>query len=258
MKYITIQTKRFASLNKLTMFDKAALLDVIINYAQNGEGPGDDVAPIIQVFFDPIKDDMNHYEENYKTKCEINRLKAQKRWHGDMPQDAAACHGMPQDAKDKREKRKDKREGVINNSNTAIAVCESGEDPAFFSDDYYKSEEYIVGFFDEWWNLYDKKVGRQAALKVWRNMSNIERTDCVLAAEKYVASTPEKRFRKDPATYLKGKCWKDEIIPTAHNSQGTPQKTEEELRNERNAEVANYVFGVIDDLNKKGGNNEPS
>ena len=66
--------------------------------------------------------------------------------------------------------------------------------------------------FGVWWNLYDKKVGRDSSLKKWARMTDTERRQCISATSAYVSATPDKAYRKNPTTYLNGKCWNDEII----------------------------------------------
>jgi hypothetical protein len=46
----------------------------------------------------------------------------------------------------------------------------------------------------------------------WKKMTGAEHFDCIAATPAYVESTPDKAYRKDPLTYLNGKCWNDEII----------------------------------------------
>ena len=77
--------------------------------------------------------------------------------------------------------------------------------------------------FEYWWTLYDKKRGREKCLQKWQRLTESDRTACINATPAYVASTPDKQFRKDPLTYLNQKAWNDEIInrnavtqPTLH------------------------------------------
>lgn len=66
--------------------------------------------------------------------------------------------------------------------------------------------------FDHWWNLYDKKVGREKAQKLWAKLSNRDKMACLEYTPLYVSATSEKRFRKNPETFLRNKSWNDEII----------------------------------------------
>lgn len=80
--------------------------------------------------------------------------------------------------------------------------------------------------FNHWWSLYDKKRGREKCMQKWIKMSATEQFACIKATPAYVASTPDKAYRKDPLTYLNGKCWNDEIIM----KNGTDKSTSEEQR----------------------------
>ncbi len=74
-------------------------------------------------------------------------------------------------------------------------------------------EQYgLVPTFDIFWEEYQKKVGKVAAEKWWNKLSAKEKQDCMEAVPLYVASTPEKQFRKDPERYLRHKAFYDEII----------------------------------------------
>ena len=72
--------------------------------------------------------------------------------------------------------------------------------------------------FEDFWNLYDKKVGEKGKLeKKWKALKDSERTAAMDHIPKYKLSQPDKQYRKHPATYLNNKSWADEII----NSNGT-------------------------------------
>ena len=97
----------------------------------------------------------------------------------------------------------------------SIVIVDTDKIPEFVSEDKQ---------FDYWWNMYDKKRGREKCLKKWLNLTSAERYACAAATPMYVASTPDKQYRKDPLTYLNGKCWNDEII----NRNGTNQPTKQQ------------------------------
>ena len=74
-------------------------------------------------------------------------------------------------------------------------------------------EEGLNISFEDFWNLYDKKVGdRQKLIKKWGNLKDEERELAVKHISKYKIAQPDKKFRKDPQTYLNNKSWNDEII----------------------------------------------
>ena len=68
--------------------------------------------------------------------------------------------------------------------------------------------------FENFWSAYDKKVDRPATLKAWnRAKIDFEALQSVLkAVAAYVVATPDKKYRKNPATWLNGRCWNDEIV----------------------------------------------
>jgi len=81
--------------------------------------------------------------------------------------------------------------------------------------------------FERWWKLYDKKVGDKKKLLVkWGKIPKREK-DAVFGHTKlYVEATPDKKFRKDPQTYLNNKSWNDEIIDNGKNNRTINDETE--------------------------------
>lgn len=76
-------------------------------------------------------------------------------------------------------------------------------------DNIIKIEVYPT--FDDFWELYDYKTGKNNAIKKW---SNIKQSDKDLIMEyipKYKLSN-EKKYRKHPTTFLNNESWNDEII----------------------------------------------
>lgn len=67
--------------------------------------------------------------------------------------------------------------------------------------------------FERFWNLYDKKTGEKGKIKAkFLKLSKSDRAKIFETLPAYVAATPEKRYRKNPETYLNNKSWNDEII----------------------------------------------
>jgi len=76
-----------------------------------------------------------------------------------------------------------------------------------------KEDKEINIVFDIFWNLYDKKVGEKEKLKKkWESLNDNERQRAISHIPKYKESQPDKKFRKDPSTYLNNKSFNDEII----------------------------------------------
>jgi hypothetical protein len=77
-------------------------------------------------------------------------------------------------------------------------------------------KETVDDHFSEFWNIYDKKVGRDKTIKKWNTLTDLDKEEISKAVLLYVKATPDKKFRKDPLTYLNGKHWQDEIIVDTH------------------------------------------
>jgi hypothetical protein len=69
--------------------------------------------------------------------------------------------------------------------------------------------------FDFFWDLYDKKTGDKIKLSdKWSRLSDSERELIINHIPLYKNAQPEKKFRKDPQTFLNNKSWLDEVIPS--------------------------------------------
>lgn len=77
--------------------------------------------------------------------------------------------------------------------------------------------------FEVFWLMYDKNVGKELSQKVWNSLTQSEKEAIMLSLPRYVESTPDKVYRKNPLTYLNGKHWEDEIVDRKTNpSKNTP------------------------------------
>jgi len=68
--------------------------------------------------------------------------------------------------------------------------------------------------FEDWWILYDYKKNVEKCRIKWNRLSDQEKEECMVKTPDYVKSTPNKKFRKHPLTFLNNKSWNDEIIQT--------------------------------------------
>ena len=86
--------------------------------------------------------------------------------------------------------------------------------------------------FEDFWNLYDKKVGRPKAEKLWAKLSEKEKADCMAYIPLYKQAQSDKQFRKNPETFLRNKAFYDEIVI---------RDSKDQQRSQRLAEAANLV-----------------
>ncbi len=66
--------------------------------------------------------------------------------------------------------------------------------------------------FEFFWNTYNKKIDRVKCEKIWNKLSLDEIKKINNSVQQYVHATPDLQYRKNPSTYLNGKCFNDEII----------------------------------------------
>jgi predicted DNA-binding protein (MmcQ/YjbR family) len=88
----------------------------------------------------------------------------------------------------------------------------AGEQPVNTPNKYKRIYSNINVRFDEFWNLYDKRVNKQKAEKKWNSLSNQDRELAMEHLPSYIKATADKQYRKDPTTYLNNQSWNDEII----------------------------------------------
>lgn len=74
--------------------------------------------------------------------------------------------------------------------------------------------------FEDFWNAYQKKVDSKKCKDKWSKLSEEEKKEAMSKVCDYVKSTPDAQFRKNPQTWLNGRCWEDEII-FKHETQTT-------------------------------------
>jgi hypothetical protein len=69
--------------------------------------------------------------------------------------------------------------------------------------------------FSVFWQAYGKKEDKHKCQRCWQALSAADRLAALAHVPTYVAATPEKRYRKNPLTYLNGRCWLDEETPSS-------------------------------------------
>jgi predicted phage replisome organizer len=80
--------------------------------------------------------------------------------------------------------------------------------------------------FDTFWDMYGKKDGRKNCENKYKKIKEEDRHKIKEHVPKYVSSTPEVKFRKNPMTYLNGEHWNDEIVSNINTQKGVPVRDE--------------------------------
>ena len=67
--------------------------------------------------------------------------------------------------------------------------------------------------FDDFWSAYNKSVDKSKSRTKFLSLSIVSMHKILDAVPVYVNRTPEKKYRKNPMTWLNGSCWNDEDVP---------------------------------------------
>lgn len=101
--------------------------------------------------------------------------------------------------------------------------------------------------FEAFWTMYDKNVGKELSQKVWNSLTKTDKEAILLSLPRYVESTPDKVYRKNPLTYLNGKHWEDEIVNretnSTKNTAGNYYENTSHSYEERMQQQFNEIFG---------------
>ncbi|MBK6418500.1 MAG: hypothetical protein IPF79_04815 [Ignavibacteria bacterium] len=79
--------------------------------------------------------------------------------------------------------------------------------------------------FEEFWNLYDHKQDRLRCEKLWAKLTEAEKSAIMEHVPRYVASTPDVKYRRHPATYLHNRSWENAIITENRNGNNSNGRT---------------------------------
>lgn len=76
-----------------------------------------------------------------------------------------------------------------------------------------EEEKNNIFSFDEFWNMFDKKVDRRKCEDKYKKLSVAQIEKIKIALPIYIKSKPDIQYRKNPLTWLNGECWNDEVKP---------------------------------------------
>ena len=89
-----------------------------------------------------------------------------------------------------------------------------------------KNKEQTILNFEDFWNRYGKKNDKENSKKKFYKLSLSEQEKILSVVDLYVSKTPEVKYRKNPMTWLNGKCWEDDysdIVKQTQESKPEPK-----------------------------------
>jgi hypothetical protein len=168
--------------------EQSGILFKAIHTFMNGQEPELDFA--MKMCFLPFRNQFIRDFEKYERKCEANRKNGLNGGRPRKTEKTDMVSDEPNQTESNRKNLDNKKDNKKENKNK-------------------KEEEEI--YFEIFWNTYQKKMDKVKCFKVWKSIPEQERSQIQEQARKYVASTPDVKFRKNPLTWLNGQCWNDEI-----------------------------------------------
>jgi len=159
------------------------LIKHIFEYVNDTDPQTDDFTLIMA--FEPIKQQLKRDLKKYKKLVDRNKANGSKGGRPTKPKKPTGLSGNPL---------KPKKADI-----DTVTVTGTVKD--------------INISFDTFWILYDKKVGVKNNIeKKWNKLKPDERKEIIEHLPLYKLSQPDKKYRKNPETYINQKSWNDELI----------------------------------------------
>jgi len=145
---------------------------------------------IIKMVFLPFKNQFIRDDEKYTETCERRAVAGSK---GGKQKVANASNSKQKVA------------------NVADSVSKSVSDSKSKSDND-SNKEVTIDRFAEFWDLYGKKTDSSKCKAKFSRLAKSEIQLLFANLPAYIKSTPDKQYRKNPITWLNGKCWNDDVM----------------------------------------------
>ena len=101
--------------------------------------------------------------------------------------------------------------------------------------------------FSDFWELYDKKIGKSDCQKVYAKISLKDRKAIFDYLPKYLEATTVKQFRKNPLTFLHQRAWEDEIIIRNQNETTSATTGSRAAGAPTNEQLVNDTYDLINE-----------
>jgi len=176
---------------------KGELLEAIYGYQSNGEIM--QLSPPVKMAFAFLKSQFQRDDTKYLEIVEKRRKSGRK---GAEVTNSGKCRQMSANASKLRQ----------SSAKSAVSVTDTDTDTDTDTELILSGDESpVTAFsFEEFWTEYKKPVGRAKCETTFKKLSAADRELIMERLPGYIANTPDVQYRKNPLTYLNGKCWQDE------------------------------------------------
>ena len=214
------------TLKHLTNEQAGELFKHLLSYV-NDENPVTE-NPIVNIAFEPIKQQLKRDLQKWKGIKEKRSEAGKKSAEARKKQ---ATNSTKSTSVKSVEQTSTKSTVTVNsnsNSNSNSNIKENKQKTA--------CAEKEALFFN-FWETYDKSRNKEKVKTKFFKLKNQEIEKIFETLPDYVKSTPEKKFRKDPLTYLNQKTFEDEIIAntgeTGNKNKGVQARLRENIENSK-------------------------
>lgn len=212
--------------NKLPDEIAGKLIKHIFSYVNCENPEASDL--LLDIAFSPIKQslkrDLNKWETQLEQRSKAGKISAERR--------ATKANEAQRKATTVESRSTKSTDSVSVSVNVSESVSDS---------------EVTKDRFAEFWSLYGKKVD---SAKCKAKFSKLSKSDVELIFDNlpdYVLSKPDKQFRKNPITWLNGKCWNDEVINDERFNGNNARSNQKESSHERIKRENQLKYGQPDE-----------
>ena len=228
IKSIILYLDSAVAIDYLTDEQAGILFKAVLRYGRNGQMlESSDTA--LTALFTMLCTQIDRDHKKYEERCERNVGNAKKRYemlHQEESQPAIACDRMPPHP---NACHNDNNSDNDNEHDNKIDTDDDNADALIISDASVSDCS-----FETVWSMYEKPVGNVELLKAKWNSLSAKNKDIILDyIPRYVASTPEIRYRKNFENFLSERYWETHPLNTIQNESNTincPGNNENERR----------------------------
>jgi len=94
--------------------------------------------------------------------------------------------------------------------------------------DSKSNNSHIETEFNDWWNLYNKKVGKKKSETKFKSLRKTYELDVIVNGTKdYLKTITDKQYQKHPYTFLNGEHFNDEYSPNQYSNYPNGDSTDD-------------------------------
>lgn len=128
------------------------------------------------------------------------------------------------------------QESQVTNCHAEVTNCHAQGDKLSYDPNSTPKTNPKISRFAEFWDLYDKKTGKDVCERKFNKLKDSDIEKIFETLPRYIASTPDVQYRKNPSTWLNQKCWEDEIPTPQVSSAQRHQEYDHEAARQREIE----------------------